>query len=392
MEIPDNVRQNLWHGHQPPVWMDYCFLLVAAAFLYLDLFILPATPIYDLGTDQLLNLHNATRMLHGQMIYRDFFQFTTHGAELVYVTLFRIFGVRTWIPNAMLTLLGLSVTWLSVFISRKILSGLTVYLPGLLFLLFAFHPVRGGTHHWYSILAVIAAAALIIEKRSPTRVAGAAALCATASFFTQTRGVAAVAALAVFLWWEHCKEGRSGWSPWKVEVLLTGVFSAVTVGLNLYFVWVVGVRRFLWSTVIFVLKYYPTDSPSNNFRAYLAFAPSVAHWYSPVFASWVFIHALLPFVYLPFFVRCWRESQKRPEQPWGRLMLVSLVGFSLFGGVAPAPDYWRLCNRGTSRPDHLCMVGEFSRKALVPCPPDALPGHNTCPGGFCAARSDEAAA
>jgi hypothetical protein len=311
--------------------------------LYLDLFVLPATPIYDPNKDQLLNLHNATRMLDGQMIYRDFFQFTTPGTELIYFALFRLFGVRAWIPNAMLVLLGLSVTWLCIFISRKIFNGLTVYLPALLFLLLSLHPTLDGTHQWYSMLAVMAATASVMEERSPTRVAGAAALCALASFFTQTRGVAAIAGLAVFLWWEHPREPQGARSLLKTEALLAGVFSAVTVGLNLYFIWAAGLQRFLWCTVTFMLKYYPTDAPSNNLQAYMAFMPSPPHWYHPALLAWIFIHALLPLVYLLFFARCWRESRKRPEQPWDRLMLLSLMGLFLFSAVAPAPDYGRLC-------------------------------------------------
>jgi hypothetical protein len=328
---------------QVPSWFHFGFLILAAAFLYLDLFVLPATPIFVDDSDQLLHLHNATRMLDGQMIYRDFFQFTFPGTELVYLALFKLFGVGAWIPNVMLALLGLGLTWLCVFISRKLLSGLTAYLPGLLFLLLAFHPVLDASHHWYSVLAVTAATALVIEERSPKRVAGAAALCALAAYFTQTRGLVAVTGLAVFLWWEHRRKLQGRRSLLRSEALLAGVFSAVTVGLNLYFVWAVGLKRFLWCTVTFVVKYYPAES-LNNLQVYMPIVFARPHWYEvPGLLPYVFIHALLPLVYLLFFARCWRESQKRPEQPWDRLMLVSLMGFFIFVGVAPAPVYWRLC-------------------------------------------------
>lgn len=328
---------------QPPRWFHYCFLVFAAAFLYLELFVLPATPIAGTDHDQSLYLHNAMRMFDGQMIYRDFFQFTPPGTELVYLALFKLFGVRAWIPNATLVVLGLSLTWLCVFISRKVLSGLAAYLPGLLFLILAFHPVLDGSHHWFSMLAVTAATALLIEERNPTRVAGAGALCALASFFTQPRGVLAVVGLALFLWWEHRKKPPGGGSLLRSEAVLAGVFTAVTAVLNWYFVWAVGLKRFLWSIVVFGVKYYPAESQLNSLRVYMASVPTVAHWRHVPEPGWAFIHALLPLVYLIFFARCWREFQKRPEQPWDRLMLVNLMGFFLFVGVAPAPVYWRLC-------------------------------------------------
>jgi hypothetical protein len=330
---------------QPPGWFHYGFLLFTAAFLYLDLFILPATPIYNPHmVDQYYYLHNATRMLGGQMIYREFFQFTPPATELIYLTLFKLFGVRAWIPNAMLVLLGLSLTWLCVNISRKVLSGLTAYLPGVLFLSVAFQSRLDATHHWYSVLAVTAATALLIEERSPKRVAGAAALCALGAFFTQAHGLAAVVCLAIFLWWEHQKKRQGGRSLLKAEVILAGIFSAVTLGLNMYFIWAVGLRRFLWSTVIFGMKYYSAESSSNSLQAYMSSLPRPTHWQG--FAglpSWVLIHALLPLVYLLFFARCWRESKKRPEEPWDRLVLVSLMGLFLFVGVARAPAFLRLC-------------------------------------------------
>jgi hypothetical protein len=341
---------------QAPRWFHYCFLLSAAAFLYFDVFVPPATPIF-FNVDHLNDLHNATRMLDGQMIYRDFFQIIPPGTELVYLALFRVFGVRAWAPNLMLVMLGLSLTWLCTFMSGKILSGFTAYLPSLLFLLIAFHSDLDATHHWYSVLAVTSALALVVEKRSPKRLAGAAALCALASFFTQVRGVLAVVALAIFLWWEHRKMRQSRQSLWKAEVILASSFGAVTVALNQYFIRAAGWQRFLWCTVTFGSKYYSADAPSNSLQAYMAFMPTGAHGYDlTALLPWVFIHALVPFVYLLFFARFWSESKKNPDQPWDRLMLLSLVGFFLFVGVAPAPGYGRL---GKASLPGLIILGWF---------------------------------
>src|SRR5207244_1073371 len=82
--------------------------------------------------DVTVYLLNAARMLEGQAIYKDFFQYTTPGTELVYFVLFRLFGPRAWIPNAMLFALGLSVTWLSIAISRKLVLGWLPFLSALL--------------------------------------------------------------------------------------------------------------------------------------------------------------------------------------------------------------------------------------------------------------------
>jgi hypothetical protein len=328
---------------QPACWLQYGFLALAAAFLYLDLFVLPATPIAGTDLDEAFYLHNAARMLDGQMIYRDFFQFTPPGTELVYFSLFKLFGVRAWIPNAAQLVLGLGITWLCIYISRKIVSGPTAYLPAILFLVLSFHSAMDGSHHWFSMFLVIAAVALIIQERSVKRLAWAATLCGLASFFTQTRGVGTVVAIALFLWWEHRNKPRSVGRLLKTEAVLAAVFTAVTLVLNLYFVWEAGLKHYLWCTITFAIKYYPAESQLNSFQISMLHPPWVNHWRFVPEPGWVIIHAAVPFIYLLFFVHCWRQSGKRPDQPWDRLMLISLVGLFLFLGVASAPNAWRMC-------------------------------------------------
>jgi nucleoside recognition membrane protein YjiH len=68
--------------------------------LYLLLVVPPFAPFFLPG-DVSVYLLNAARMLN-EAIYKDFFQFTTPGTELAYLALFRLFGARAWVPNAML--------------------------------------------------------------------------------------------------------------------------------------------------------------------------------------------------------------------------------------------------------------------------------------------------
>ena len=89
-------------ARRPVPWL----LFGALVFLYLHLFILPHTAIWR-GGDQTIQLLNAMRMREGQVIYRDFFHFLLPGTELVYLALFKIFGLWVWIPNVMLIVLGL---------------------------------------------------------------------------------------------------------------------------------------------------------------------------------------------------------------------------------------------------------------------------------------------
>ena len=317
-------------------------LLGTFVLLYLHLFIFPFVPILS-WNDQSVYAGNARRMLEGQVIYRDFFQFTPPGTELVYFALFKLLGPRGWIPSAVLILLGLGLTWLSLAISRKVLSHWAALLSALLFLIVAFRSGLNATHHWYSTLAAVGGVAAVITKRSPGRMAVAGALCGLALCFTQVRGFAVIG-LAVFLLWER---RRKNWT-WRLLLQLEGClvasFLATVMVFNAYFAWKAGVGRFLACTVVFGARYYRAIKEVNSLEIYMVPAPQVRAWYDlPRLFIYVFIHALVPLVYVLFLVRYRREAQARPQEPWDRLMLLNLVGLSLFIGVAPSPSAFRLC-------------------------------------------------
>jgi hypothetical protein len=74
------------------------------------------------------------RMLDGQRIYQDFLQYTPPGTDLVYLLLFRLFGLRLWVTNVVVLALGLAFVWLVYSISRKILPVGYAVLASALFL------------------------------------------------------------------------------------------------------------------------------------------------------------------------------------------------------------------------------------------------------------------
>jgi hypothetical protein len=123
-----------------------------------------------------------------------------------------------------------------------------------------------------------------------------------------------------------------------------------------YFAWKVGVRQFLYYTVVFVAKYYPSDE-ANRWRVYMTGWPSLharANW--PDLPAWPLVHFIVPLVYILFFVRYYREAKSRPREPWERLMLVNVTGLCLFLTVASAPTWNRLY---TVSPPALIMMVWF---------------------------------
>ena len=317
-------------------------LIAAFVFLYLNLFYFPDIPIY-LHVDQVTLLFDAKRMFGGQLIYRDFFQFTLPATQVLYLLLFKVFGVRAWIPNAMLIVLGLSMMVLIILISRKVIGGTAALLPAVLFLIVPFRSQFDATHHWYSTLAVLAALALLMEARTPWRLAGAGALFGLSTCFTQSRGLPAAVGVAVFLIWEARKKGYTRRKFWKSQFNLWWSFFAILIGFNAYFAWKTGLGKFLSDTILFCFRFYPSID-WNTYRVYMIDVPRFHPWYRlPGLAIWLSIHLLIPLIYLLFFARYWDNDWEYPAEPWDRLMLLNFTGFALFLGVIGAPSWLRIC-------------------------------------------------
>lgn len=320
-------------------WWMLTIVSVSAIFIYLQAFIFPGTPRLATG-DQAIYLHHGARMLDGEMIYRDYDHFTFPGTDVLYMTLFRLFGVRAWIPQVMLIVVGASMVWLILFISRRLLSGRAAYLPAALFVVFPFSSYLDATHHWFGLVAATASLAALLEERTRTRLLWAGVLIGVATFFTQSMALLVVGYALFLVWEKHQGKQNSASFVWKEVVLLSG-FLATIVACMAYFVWKVGFKTIFYYTVIFVAKYYPADW-FNNWHVYLTGRPRLHAWTTwfdlPAF---VLIHFIVPYIYVLYFVIHARQ-QEEPRELRHRLMLVNVTGLFLFLTVASAPAYSRL--------------------------------------------------
>ena len=326
---------------QEPKYLTAYALAGAAIFLYLQLFILPHLPVLPTG-DQTIYLFDGRRMADGQVPYRDFFQFVFPGTAFVYSVLFKTFGVRAWVSNTALLLLGVGFAGTSLMISRRLFAGVSIILPGFLFLAIPYRnaPMGTGSHHWYSALAVMTALAVLMESRTPRRLAVAGALCGLSAWFNQTRGAAGLLGFAVFLLWEKHQSKESWRSLLGRAIPLFGSFVVTLVALSSYFVGRAGLKLFLYSTVIFPWKYSP-DFPPNRWGQYAADMPTLANWHSTTpLGTWLVIELLVPWIYFLFFWRAWRTRKVRPREPWdGLARLAHFLSKALVrGGCPSAPN------------------------------------------------------
>src|ERR1700754_3971713 len=141
-------------------------LTCAGVYLYLNLFALPRTP-FLLGGDQVFFWLDAQRMLAGQRIYQDFLQFTPPGADLFFFALFKLFGFRIWITNAAVLLLGVACCWMCFSLARDIARRSSAALATVIFLVLVYGRTLNATHHWFSVLFVMAAVKTCFHEIQP---------------------------------------------------------------------------------------------------------------------------------------------------------------------------------------------------------------------------------
>jgi hypothetical protein len=326
-----------------PLPLTAVILVAGYLYLYLNLFVLPGIPIHFLTPDATNFLFNARRMQHGQVIYRDFFELTLPGTEVFYLFLFKIFGNRAWIPNVTLIVLGLSITYLMIAISRRVISGMAAYLPAVLFLVVPFRSQLDATHHWFSTLFIMWVLALLVNRISAVRLVAAGALCGVAACFTQSSGLLAAMGVTLFILWATMTHQLS-WSNFRTaQGYIWAPFFIVLLLFNLYFIVRAGLRTFFYDTVLFNFRYFSSDI-GNSFHVFMTDLPPFHPWYHvPALAIWASIYLLIPLVYILFFVRYWDEQEDGPSEPWDRLVLIAIMGAMLFLSVAASPSWLRLC-------------------------------------------------
>lgn len=326
---------------------DLLFFLAAFAFVYTQLFQLPFTPYYFDG-DPIIVTSNAIRMMNGEVMYRDFFHLAAPGADAVYAVLFSIFGVKVWILNITILFLSLAQVWLIWYFSRQFFSGTLVYLPAALFLIVGFRLYFiDGSYRLSSVVFVLSAVAVLINKRTSRNLVIAGALCGLASFFVQTRGVIGIVGILVFLVWENYRNGFHLKKLISNSLYLLLSFILLVALSHSYFLYQAGFENYYFSLVTFLREYYPSDPLSNN-SAYLSDLPNFQRFlevYSPAFAvsryfriagPVLFYYLLIPFVYFAFLLVRWRRKTYLLTGPDAKLMLLCVVGLTLTAGISAA--------------------------------------------------------
>ena len=311
-------------------------LAAAVAYLYLNLFSLPRTP-YLLSGDQVYFWMDAQRMLDGGQIYQDFFQFTPPGTDLIYLALFKVFGLNVWVTNVVVLVLGVALCWLCFVLARELMEWRSALLATALFLVLIYGKLMNATHHLFSALAIMVAVKICMRATTAWHIGVAGTLLGVASFFTQTHGVAALLAFAVFLIWRQMRSKESWAEVSGKEGLLLLGFATTLLFLSAHFLAAVGWRE-LWYFQVIYVRHFVIHSLHRS----LLGLPEPFTWRTlPKLAPYLVIYLMSAIVYPLALWRCWQRRHD-PLFPWEKVALLSTVGFFLLLEVCFRLNWLRL--------------------------------------------------
>jgi len=299
-------------------------LLSAAVYLYANLFLSPRIP-FLLSGDQVMFWTYAQHLLGGARIYQDFFQYTPPGTDLVYLSLFKLFGPNVWVTNAVVLALGIALTWLCFSLATEIMQQRSALLASVVFLVFLYGKMLNATHHWYSVLLIMAAVKVLMGGPRPARLLGAGALLGCAAFFTQTHGAFALFACAAWLALRHLQMKAPEPALLKQEALLLLSCAATWLLLSAPILAAIGFRQ-LWYFQVSAVRHAPG---LENLGGRLGLQGPLSLRALPKLAQYLAVYILLPVIYPLTLWRCWRQPHD-PAFTRARVLLLALVGTSLF--------------------------------------------------------------
>jgi hypothetical protein len=332
-------------------------LAVCLLYLWANLFA-DAKTAYLLGGDQAFFWMNGLRLLHGEAIYKDFFEFTPPGTDLLYLAVFKALGPRIWTPNVVVLALASVLSMTCLGISRRLMRPSEAALAAALYLVVVIGVTLDATHHWFSVLAVMLAVSVLLGGKTRWRLALCGALLAAATFFTQTRGPAAALAIAAWLSWYRFQT-RQSWADHLTDLAL--LFTALVITwaiLSSYYIATLGLGQLWFYQVTFVHEYLVSgwNALSIGFpaRPSLPTLQALARWVFYL-ARWSFAYLVLPGVYLLSLWRCSRISRRTFSERDAGVALLTFVGGALLAEVGLSPSWFRFfC---VSLPGVVLLVG-----------------------------------
>jgi hypothetical protein len=207
-------------------------------------------------------LHTAKRVLHGEALYRDVFDFVTPGSFYSYALAFAVGGTTLTSARVLTALLNALAATCTYFLALQVASAAEALLAGLLVVVVCVPVWNMASHHWLATSLGLATAAVLLAERwrgsSRARPAAAGALAGLVVCSDQARGLwlvlwlaTAVPALAL----ARAAPGRGQRCAREVAWAAIGGAAVCSAVLG-YAVWRSSLGELVYATYTFVVTAY----------------------------------------------------------------------------------------------------------------------------------------
>jgi len=204
-------------------WIDDAIVFsLAAGYLYLFNF-RDGVFIWTLSQQEGgITIDEAFRVLHGDVIYRDFFEFLTPG--IVYINAFFLWllGPTTTSVGLIVIIIGALGTVATYAISASVLARPWCFAPPAIFVGLTYPSYSQANHKWPAIIFCLVAILAVVRTQTRLRCAFSGFALGCAMLSTQDYGVGATFGMVLALWLLRERSASSG-------ALICMITSALTV-------------------------------------------------------------------------------------------------------------------------------------------------------------------
>ena len=314
-------------------------LLLCGSALYLcvNLFASLRVP-FLIGGDQAYFWMRAMWMLDGERIYKDFLQFSQPpGLDLLFAALFKVFGLRMWVTNGVVLVLGLAFVWLVFSIARRLMRREAALLAAALLLVPIYGRALNATHHWFAVLAVLLAVRIMLEGTTASRIAIAGAILGVGSFFSLYHGLAGLVAFLIFLSVWRATTTQLQWvGLLREEGTMVGTYVVAMGLLYLHYLATGGTVGELWYFQVTCVR----DFAVAAYRGVQEIFPLPVKLHNlPAISDYVVVYLLFVAAIVATVLMCWKRRKDASIAP---PILVLLVAVLLFAEVGVSPNWLRI--------------------------------------------------
>jgi len=253
------------------------------------------------GADESFILYGASRILKGQAIYRDFFEFITPGSFYLFAGVFAIAGPSLLGARAVMAATNALSCVFLFRLTRQVASALEACAAVVVFVVLCLPVWRMASPHWLSTTLCLATATLLLSEcwtETARARAVAVGVLAGLTFCTQQhRGVfLTIWVTATIVALSYLAPRALGWRCKRQIAWVALGWLAVTAGILGHAAWQGSLRRLLYATFTFVFRNYFTAVHGTNLSGKVSWAGIAPLTGGLVAATWLKMFELFPWV------------------------------------------------------------------------------------------------